>query len=164
MVKFEKLSIAEKILYIALAPVRLFRRFLHIVREWLQYSWRRFRHWISYLRTSDVGRAEFYQKFRRIVCVITVATAICLVLFSHVYTEKKQLSDAMAKMYTIEHTVCYGESWWSIAQENCPDYMHVGGWNSEGNYLELLYSLNAELAEQDYLRVGDVVNIPIMPE
>ena len=131
---------------------------------WTKIAYRRAIEWFRWVRTSPVGRKHF----RRIVTscltgLLAISVVVCLICIRN-NAEDCEVEEALDNMYTIEYHVVSGDSWWSIAYENCPSYMVVGGNRATLDYLELLYSFNEKLAEKEYLHIGDVVTIPIMPD
>jgi hypothetical protein len=108
-------------------------------------------------------------KLRKTVCYVLVAVFIVVLLLSGVAIrdniEDRRVETALENVTFVEVVAGKGDgeyyTWWSIAEEFCPDFMQVANFcaNPELDYLELLYSYNGG---HHVLRAGERVIVPIL--
>ena len=170
----------EKVLYyIAVLPVIMLRITVYIVALPLaRWSWRqaklawywtkiyyhRMMNYFRALRVSPVERAHFKRIFTVVLSVILLFATVLVAVDIRNDAERDKVATAYAARDYVDHRVVSGESWWSIAMEYCPSYMNVGGHNGDTDYLIMLQNENKELSEQEFLRIGDIVRIPVLPD
>jgi hypothetical protein len=116
---------------------------------------------------KDIRRNKSKQKALKRVAILTLIFVFSVsLLISFVslrnYVEEKKVYDALEHKYCHDYYVSYGDSWWSIAAEHCPDYMYLSNSDtSVCNYLKLLYEENDGGGFDLY--PGMIVRVPYLP-
>lgn len=178
---WNSLSTWEKVIaYIAMMFFQITRFFIRTAISFARWSWKQMKlgwYWtkiwwkkmtdhIRWLVNTPLGNTYLKRGAIAFFAGALLFGSIFGIIFAQKNTAYVRVDDGYARAHFVEYTVVGGDSWWGIAKEYCPSYMNVGGPDAKLDYLALLRGEeeNREISAKDFLNIGDVIIIPVMPE